>query len=134
MRFKADNSRHREILNGGMMVALMNTIAGATMATYTATTKKRTGANASMVRMRTERNSSYLHDRAGGIVETYGDYNLQRELGGFRNHTPERSLMNALRVAAAGADVNERATPRYVGAPPPGGARRAARRFTKGGR
>lgn len=134
MRFKADNSRHRDILNGGMMVALMSSIATETMATYTATTKKRTGANASRVRMRTKRNSSYLHDRAGGIVETYGDYNLQRELGGFRNHTPERSLMNALRVAAAGADVNERATPKYVGAPPPGRARRATRRFSKGGR
>lgn len=134
MRFKADNSRHRDILNGGRMVALMASIASATMTTYTATTKKYTGANASRVRMSTERNSSYLHDRAGGIVHTYGDYNLQRELGGFRNQTPERSLMNALRVAAAGADVNERATPKYVGAPPPGRTRRATRRFTKGGR
>lgn len=116
MRYVANASNHRRILNNPKMVSLVGRAAKKVAAGYRTTTKKRTGLNASRVRTYTRTNSSRYRDRAGGIVETWGSYNLQRELGGERNAVPEMTLMTAL--ALSGGDVSLYVAPgRYV----PGG-------------
>ena len=129
MCIRDSTSQHRLILNGGGMLAYISGLGSAVAAAYTAGTKKRTGRNASQVMVKPiATNATYLGDRAQSVVQTFGPYNLQRELGGKHNPVPERSLFRALRVT--GGDVNEGAKPRFLGGA--GGA--AVRSFRKAGR
>lgn len=117
VKFVADQSNHRKILNGSSMNAYIKGLSEAVRVAYTAGTVKKTTSNATMVETSFSNNATHLKDRAQAVITTFGPYNLQRELGGLRNHRPERSLWKALHVT--GGDLNEGATPKFVGAPGP---------------
>lgn len=128
-RFEADNSQHRLIFNNGLMVGWIRGLGDQVAAAYTAGTKKRTGRNAAMVRTEMHMNATHLGDRPQVVVTSFGPYNMQREFGGQRNRTPERSLWHAL--AVAGGDRNVGTLPgRFVG----GGGPPSVKSFRKRGR
>lgn len=129
VKFVPDRSQHRLILNSTQMLGYIGGLGAAVAAQYTATTKKRTGRNASMVFAEPAKpNRTYLRDRAQSQVQTYGAYNLQRELGGKTNPIPERTLFRALYVT--GGDVNPGARPRYGGS----AGRPSVKSFKRGAR
>lgn len=129
IKFVPDRSQHRMILNSPQMLGYIGGLGAAVAAQYTATTKKRTGRNASMVFAEPAKpNHTYLRDRAQSQVQTFGEYNLQRELGGKTNPIPERTLFRALYVT--GGDVNPGARPRYGGS----AGRPSVKSFKRGAR